>query len=117
MFNGVVVYGETESGFFEQLEDNLITMHLTHYASELLRRGFNDEAELDSALHKAIGALTRASQPVVKHFREVYVSEGPAIKKDWMVSELGYRLIIFNADISNPVVAKLQVELLANHIS
>ena len=116
MFN-VVVYRESDSGFFEQLETNLVTMHLRHYASELLEQGFHDENELDSSLHKAIGALTRAKQPVIKHFREVYVSESGSIKKDWMVSDLGYRLIIFNGDISNPVVAKLQVELLANHFA
>jgi hypothetical protein len=116
MFNSVTVYGDTDSTFFDHLENSYITMHLTHYASELLKKGFQDELELDNALHKAMAALTRASLPVLRHFREVYVSESGTIKKDWAVSDLGYRLIVFNADISNPVVAKLQVEILENHV-
>lgn len=116
MHNSVIVYGDIDTGFFEHLEDGFIVKNLTHYASELLRKGLHDEVELDTALHKAMNALTRASLPVVKHFREVYVSEEGMIKRDWMVSDLGYRLIIFNADVSNPVVAKLQVEVLANHL-
>jgi len=116
MLSSVIVYGETDTGFFEHLEDSFIAKNLTHYASELLGKGLYDEEELDTALHKAMNALTRASLPVVKHFRVVYVSEQGIIKRDWMVSDLGYRLIIFNADVSNPVVAKLQVEVLANHL-
>jgi hypothetical protein len=115
MHNSVIVYGDSET-FFDHLQESFLTMELTHYASELLSQGIHDESELDLALHKAITALTKARLPVVKHFREVYVSEEGMIKKDWMVSDLGYRLIVFNADVSNPVVAKLQVEVLSNHV-
>ena len=117
MLNSVIVYADADSSLFKHLEDRFVTRDLTHYASELLNQGLHDESELDNALHKAITAALIARLPVIRHFREVYVSEKGNIKKDWMVSDLGYRLIIFNADVSNPVIAKLQVEVLSNHLA
>jgi hypothetical protein len=99
----------------DEIEDRFNSRQLTHYASQLLGKCLQDEADLDKALKKAITTLTAARLPSYKHFKKVYICSGE-IRKDWLVSELGLRLILLNADVSNPVVARMQVKILANHL-
>jgi len=106
-------YFEMHSALLDDIEEMLATKDLTHYASQLLQNGLQDD-ELDEALCRAIKAVTTARLPVTRHFKKVFISYGGEIKKDWLVSDLGLRLIVLNADVENPLVARLQVEILSN---
>ena len=97
----------------EELEERIAEKELVNYASELLDKGIKDEEELEIAMHKAITALSTAHLPASHHFKKIFISVGHDIKNDWLVSDLGLRLIMMNADVSNPVVAKLQIEILS----
>ena len=96
-----------------EMEDRIICGGLTHYASSLLQKCFHDKMELERALEKTFSALRAASEPISKHFRTVFVS-GDELTVDWMISDLGLRLLLINADVTNPIVAKLQVELVSD---
>lgn len=116
MINSLALYPayyDIHPRWFEDIEERLAEKELVHYASKLLEQGLQDERELEKALRKAIIALNAAHLPATRHFRKVFVSVGHDIKNDWLVSNLGLRLIMMNADVSNPVVARLQIEILS----
>ena len=95
-----------------EVEDRIICGSLTHYASSLLQKCFHDKVELEWSLQKTLAALRAANQPISKHFRTVFVC-GNELRLDWMISDLGLRLLLINADVTNPIVASLQVQLLS----
>ena len=117
MVNSLILYPsyfETHSSLIDEIEDRMIERELTHYASGLLEKGLHDEAELEFALQKAVTALSAAHLPATRHFKKVFICVGAELKRDWLVSDLGLRLIMMNADVSNPVVARLQIEVLTS---
>jgi hypothetical protein len=77
---------------------------------------FEDEDDLCQAVYKAIDALAAAGMPVHRHFRCIYICEEGQLKRDFLVTDLGFRLIIVQADAANPVAARLQVETLLHHL-
>jgi hypothetical protein len=101
------------SGFLVDLDEGIIAAHLVHYASRLLGNGLYNEMELEHALHKAVVACKAAGLPVMQNFKTIFVCSGSGISMDWLVSDLGLQLILLNADVSNPLVAKLQVQVLS----
>jgi hypothetical protein len=117
MKQSIVLYSsqfDTHSVLLDEFEERIADSDLHHYASELLEKGLQDEEELEQALQKAITALCAAHMPCRCHIKKVFISYGDNIRNDWLVSDLALRLIIMNADVSNPIVARLQVELLRN---
>ena len=96
-----------------EIEDRMACCALTHYASELLEKCFHDQHELELSLQKAVIALKSANEPVSHHFRTVYLS-GDELTQDWMISNVGLRLLLINADVSNPLVAKLLLNILGD---
>ena len=120
MVNSLALYQvaqETQFHWFDDIEERMAEKELVHYASQLLERGLKDEMELEKALRKAIIAISAAHLPAARHFRKIFVCVGHNIKNDWLVSNLGLRLIMMNADVSNPVVARLQIEILSGKFS
>jgi hypothetical protein len=107
-------YYDTHSSVMDELEEKLIQLELTHYASWLLENGLHDMDELECALQKAITALNAAHLPANHHFKKIFICCSGELQEDWLVSDLGLRLIIMNADVSNPVVARLQIEVLSH---
>ena len=105
---------EMQPNLSDELEEKLVDRNLIHYASSLLEKGLQDADELNMALCKALTALDSAQVPAYMHFKKVFVSRGHDIVADWLVSTLALRLIMINANVTNPVVAHLQVEVLSN---
>lgn len=118
MQTALVVYSppsEQQNHLFEELEERWSTRVLVHYASSLLERGLCREIELAQALQKAIHALNLASMPAYRHFRKVFVAMGNQLRTDWLVSDLGMRLLLLSSDTDNPVLAKMQIEILTEY--
>lgn len=105
-------YYDTHSAVLDEIEERILDRMFTHYASQLLGQGLDDEMELEEALQKAMTALRAAHLPAYRHFKRVFRCYNDRIGMDWLVSELGFRLIIMHSDASNPLMAKLQIELL-----
>lgn len=110
----LVRYSGQESGLFQELEDRVIEKNLTHYASWLLERGIRSQAELEEALNKAMEALSSARLACYRHFKKIYISQQGQLKPDWLVSDLGMRMIIMHTDTGNPAMASLQVQILSD---
>ncbi len=102
---------DNHSNLLDEIEERIADSTLHHYASELLEKCLRDEQELESAMQRTMIALCGAHMPCRQHVKKVFVSYGSSIRNDWLVSDLAFRLIIMNADVSNPVVARLQVEM------
>jgi len=103
-------YIESISEELYEVEDRIACGALTHYASPLLEKCFHDANELEQSLRKAALALRAANEPVSNHFRTVFLC-GDELTQDWMISDVGMRLLLINADASNPVVAHLLLKI------
>jgi len=103
-----------ESSLSDELEEKLVSRNLIHYTSELLEKGLQNEDELGAALQKALTVLGAAQVPAYMHFKKIFVCKGHDIVPDWLASTLGMQLILLNANVDNPVVARLQIEVLSN---
>ncbi|MGN6293554.1 MAG: hypothetical protein ACTHMV_12495 [Chitinophagaceae bacterium] len=108
----LIRYSGQEFRTFQELEDRVIERNLTHYASWLLGRGLRNQGELEEALGKAMKALTSARLACYRHFKKIYISQQGQLKPDWLVSDLGMRMIIMHTDAENPAMASLQVQVL-----
>lgn len=105
---------DQEDGLFQELENKVMEKGLVHYASWVLDRGgVRDQAELEKALHKAMQVLCSARRSCRGHFKQVYVCQHGQLKTDWLVSDLGMRMIIMHTDAANPAMASLQVKILS----
>jgi hypothetical protein len=102
-----------DSSLANNMEEMFFIHNLRHYASSLLLTCLHDETELETAVQKAITACVVAGLPVNRHFKNIFVC-AREIRKDWLVSGLALQLILLNADVSNPLVAKLQVRVLSD---
>jgi len=98
---------------FREMEEKFTENRLTHYASWLMDRGLRDEVELEDALQKAMSVLCSARLSCHHHFKKIYVCQQGQLKTDWLVSDLGMRMIIMHTDAGNPMMATLQVQLLS----
>ena len=98
------------------IDEKLEALDFTHYSSQLKDKVFEDENDLCQAIYKAIDALAAAGMPVHRHFRCIYICEDGQLKRDFLVTDLGFRMIIVHADAANPVAARLQVETLLHHL-
>jgi hypothetical protein len=107
-------YFTARSSLLSDIEELFASRSFTHYASQLLQKGLYDEQDLESAVQKAITACVVAGLPATRHFKIIYICS-EEIKKDWLVSDLAIKLIILNADVSNPLVARLQIEIISNN--
>lgn len=104
-------YYGTYADLLDHMEERAAQRKLIHYASNLLGRGFRNEEELLDAIFKAFTEIRVARLPLHHHFKKVFICCEGDIRYDWLVSDLGMRLIILNADASNPILARLKVEV------
>ncbi len=102
--------------YWEAVEEKLEALEFCHYASQLLGKVFEEEAALFRAVYKAIDALSIAGMPVYRHFRCIYICGDGQLKRDFLVTDLGFRMIIVQADTNHPAAARLQVETLLHHL-
>jgi hypothetical protein len=109
-------YGDAYARIIDDGQEIYITHDLTHYASILLQNCLRSEKELEKAVQKAMTVCATAGLTPTAHFRTVFNYANHMLQRDWLVSDMGLQLIILNADPANPVVARLQIELLSRRI-
>ncbi|MGN6421293.1 MAG: hypothetical protein ACTHMC_27505 [Pseudobacter sp.] len=100
----------------DAVADRIICSHLTHYASSLLGQDLFEEDELELALQKAMETCTAAGMPLSNHFRMIYISVGGNLRRDWLVSDLGFHLVILNKEVTSPLAARLKIEVLTRTV-
>ncbi|WP_276483376.1 hypothetical protein [Paraflavitalea pollutisoli] len=120
MFPDLIIYRpytDSYANVIDDIRDILISRKLIHYAGSLQERALLDDEELAQAVQKALVVCVSAGILPTEHFKSIFVYAGDTLKKDWLVSDLGLQLILLNADIGNPVVARLQVELASGRVT
>jgi hypothetical protein len=97
----------------EAFEEALDYRGLQYSAQSLYRFGFRDEAEIMSAINKAIIVCRGAQLNPKKHFRYYFrVSPGGRdTSREWRISRLGLFLVLCNGDPGNPMVGAFQLDM------
>lgn len=85
--------------------------HMEYLASDLLEKGLTP-LQINEAITKAIKVANESDIKTHKHFLPVYSALKGGIIKDCKLSQLGYGLVLMNADIRLHVVSEFQVDIL-----
>ena len=99
--------------------DNFINfynnIHLKYLASDLLERGLSAK-QISEAMLKAIKVGKSSGLSMEKHFSPVFTQINNEIISDCKLSQLGYGLVLLNADVELSAVSNWQVSLLENFL-
>ncbi len=102
------------------LEDSLsnfrdlyFSSQMKYLASDLLNEGFSPNTIKD-AVQKAITICKTSNLEIREHFQLVYTELEGMIIKDCKLSQLGYGLVMLNAEETIPVVAQWQLKVIRN---
>ena len=110
-------YVDAYANVLDDVREILLSRHLIHYACSLQERCMLDDNQLENAVQRALRVCIAAGISPTEHFRKIFVYAGSDIRQDWLVSDLGLQLIMLNADISNPIIARMQIELLSHTLT
>ena len=102
----------------EQFLEMLTEKELNFYA-DTLENVYSSSDELNSAVVKAIRVCQSMGLPLNEHFKAVYLydNDSHSVRRDWKLSRLAYYLSIINGNPANPIVGRMQIELLGQFIS
>ena len=117
MFNinamNIVIYNNNyRSKAFEQFMEVLFDSDLHFLASELSIYGITSGPETEIAIKRAMKICNSTHQNVRQHFKPVILCKDGTLQRDWKLSPLARKLVLLNANPSNPLVGRLQMELL-----
>jgi hypothetical protein len=86
-------------------------LRMNFLASDLLGKGLSPE-QITDAIIKAIKVGESSGIEVQKHFMPVFTQRNGEIISDCKLSQLGYGLLLLNADSELPAVGEWQVKIL-----
>ena len=92
------------------------SLHMTHLASDLLKKGLSPD-QISDAVATALTIAKTSNIETSKHFMPVYSGLNEQIVQDCKLSHLGYGLVIMNADKSLPLVGSFQVDILKEFLN
>ncbi|MFT5166714.1 MAG: hypothetical protein ACI8P3_001946 [Saprospiraceae bacterium] len=99
--------------------DNYLDLYynrqMNYFASDLLEKGLS-HTDLKKGISKAMMAAESAGMELRKHFQLTYTQRGGSLISDCKLSKLGYAMVLLNAPVENPVVARWQVKVLNNFL-
>lgn len=88
------------------------------FTAESLLDIYQSQAELKSAIDRAMHICNSIGLPLEQHFRRRYISDSMhhIVLQDWKMSKLAYCLTLVNGDPDNPTVGRIQLALLKRMI-
>lgn len=89
--------------------------HMKYLASDLLDKGLSP-IQISNAVSAAIKVANSSGIETYKHFLPVFSALKVGIIEDCKLSDLGYGLVMMNADPSLTVVGEFQVDILNNYL-
>lgn len=109
---GVILFRESydTNESFDQFLDVLFYREMQYFAGDLLEKGLGPQ-EIQQAVNRAMLAAETVGLEVRRHFIPVYTQFRGALMKDCKLSRLGYGMVLLNADVSNPIVANWQLQV------
>jgi hypothetical protein len=87
------------------------SLNMKHLASDLLKEGLSPR-QISDAVVAAIKVANTAEIDVKEHFMPIYIAINQEVIKDCKLSNLGYGLVLLNADVCLSVVGKFQINVL-----
>ncbi|MFT7611280.1 MAG: hypothetical protein ACI9J3_000222 [Parvicellaceae bacterium] len=97
----------------ELLLDAINRRRYTHRASQLLSIGFGQWSDIELALDKAIQSCLDSDINIGSHFKRVFITDmiDGQITTDWMLTNVGLRLILINGNSSKPIVRRARLKI------
>tara|TARA_R110000751_G_scaffold104774_1_gene200365 strand:- start:568 stop:927 length:360 start_codon:yes stop_codon:yes gene_type:complete len=114
----LLIYTKTynEADAIHNFMDMYHSLHMTHLASDLLKKGLSPD-QITDAVATAIKIAKTSGIKTNKHFMPVYSGINEEIIQDCKLSHLGYGLVIMNADKNSPLVGNFQVDVLKEFLN
>lgn len=95
--------------------DLFFSRQMKYLASDLLQEGLSP-VEIRKAVQKAMTSCQTAEMEIRQHFIPVYTQVDGMLVNDCKLSRLGYGLVLLNAVVSNPLVARWQIKVMRNFL-
>lgn len=108
----LLIYGQKQGQSLDDFLTALTDVELCFYASSLLDMGFQNMNEVYDAIGRAMKFFNALHIPSKAHFKIVYLYRNGDILIDWLLSPMARKLVLLNADPGNPLVARIQLQLL-----
>ena len=101
---------------FDAFRDAVADHALRFRASDLREAGFEPEEEVSRAVARAMQICSGCGVPIREHFKTVYVGDHHehTVSRDWMLSRFAYTLVVMNGAADNPLVSRLQFQVIKN---
>ncbi len=96
--------------------DFYYSLRLKYLASDLLEEGLSPK-QINNAVVKAISVGRSSGMDIGQHFRPVFSGIDQEIISDCKLSQLGYGLVLMNADTELHTVGDFQVSVLQNYLT
>ena len=108
----IIVYQKkfAPSNFSDEFLDNYFSAQMKYLASDLLDKGLSP-GDITIAIQEAISCGQTAGLNIRQHFYPLYTYRKGSLVKDCKLSELGYGLVLLNANVKFPIVANWQIKL------
>lgn len=90
-----------------------------YFTAESLMDIYRTKEELKSAIDRAMHICNSIGLPLEQHFRSRYISDNihHIVLQEWKMSKIAYCLTLVNGDPDNPMVGRIQYELLKRMIT
>jgi hypothetical protein len=108
----ITIYTKERPRSLNHFIDAYVHHNLRYYASDLQAVGLTMPADIYIAVGRALKACQSLNIAANEHIKTVYLFRDGTIYSDWLLSPLGLKLVLLNADPTNSVVAKIQMRLL-----
>ena len=98
----------------DQFMDFYYNLQMRYLASDLLDKGLSPN-HISDAVVRAIRAGKSSGMDIRQHFMPVFSAISKEIIRDCKLSEMGYGLVLMNADVKIPAVGKWQTKVLEEY--
>ena len=115
----IIEYRTTfENTTVDALEEAINNQNLIFNARSLADMGFATHAEISAAVERAIRVCSHNGLPIKEHFKPIYIADynSHTVSRDWKLSKLAYTLVMINGTCDNPMVGRLQLEILNKYL-
>lgn len=107
------LYGSQTPQNIVDFMNAIIEMEL-FFDSQSLQYVYPTDGELTTAINRAMRVCCNLGLPLERHFRIRYISDysKQTLIQVWKMSKAGYYLTLINGDPDNPMVGRMQWELI-----
>ena len=96
-------------------QDLLFSSQMKYLSSDLLNEGLSP-LEIRRAVKKAMTICQTSKIKLWQHFLPVYTQVNGILMNDCKLSQLGYGLVLLNADVNNPNAAQWQIKVMKYYL-